>query len=342
MADARFFEVSGPFTLSELAEIAAAEIAGDGDPAASFTDVAPLETAGPSDVSFLDNKKYTGVFSESRAGACLIRPELKSRAPAGMALLVTSDPYRAYARVASAFYPVAAPAGEVSAAATVDATAVVGEGCAIEAGAVIGPRAEIGRGCRIGANAVIGAGVVLGEGCVIGPCASLTYCIVGDRAILHSGVRIGQDGFGFALGPGGHEKVPQLGRVIIGNDVEIGANTTIDRGAGPDTVIGDGTKIDNLVQIAHNVQLGRGCIVVSQVGISGSTKVGDFVMMGGQAGLTGHLTIGSGARIAAQSGVMRDVEPGAVMAGSPALTARDYWRQVALVTSLTKKKRGTD
>ncbi len=342
MADSRFFAVSGPFTLSELAEVGDAEMTGEADPSKQISDVAPLETAGPSEVSFLDNKLYIPAFAESRAGACLVRPELADRAPAGMALLVTPDPYRAYARVASAFYPVAAPSGAVSSAASVDETAKIGEGCDIGAGAVIGAGAELGRQCRIGANAVIEDGVVLGDDCTIGPCASLSHCLVGARAIIHAGVRIGQDGFGFALGPGGHEKVPQLGRVVIGDDVEIGANTTIDRGAGPDTIVGDGTKIDNLVQIAHNVQLGRGCIVVSQVGISGSTKVGDFVMMGGQSGFAGHLSIGSGARIAAQSGVMRDVAPGAVMAGSPALPARDFWRQVALVNSLTKKKRGTD
>ena len=158
--------------------------------------------------------------------------------------------------------------------------------------------------------------------------------------LIHAGVRIGQDGFGFATGAEGHVKVPQLGRVIIGDDVEIGANTTIDRGAGPDTVIGAGTQIDNLVQIGHNVVLGRGCVVVAQVGISGSTKVGDYVVIGGQVGLAGHLSIGNKVRIAAQSGVMRDVAEGETVGGSPATTMRDWLRRVAIVDRLARKGKG--
>jgi UDP-3-O-[3-hydroxymyristoyl] glucosamine N-acyltransferase len=186
---------------------------------------------------------------------------------------------------------------------------------------------------------VIGPGVVLGEDCIVGACASITHSIVGKRVNIYPGVRIGQDGFGFAMGPQGHAKVPQLGRVIIQDDVEIGANTTIDRGAGPDTIIGSGTKIDNLVQIGHNVQLGRGCVIVAQVGISGSTRLGDFVAVGGQAGLTGHLHIGAGARIAGQSGVMRDIEPGGTVGGSPAVPMADWLRQSALIGQMARKKR---
>jgi UDP-3-O-[3-hydroxymyristoyl] glucosamine N-acyltransferase len=166
---------------------------------------------------------------------------------------------------------------------------------------------------------------------------TLTHCEIGERVILHPGVRIGQDGFGFAPGAQGHTKVPQLGRVLIGDDVEIGANSTIDRGAGPDTVIGAGTKIDNLVQIGHNVSIGRGCLIVALVGISGSTKIGDFVMIGGQAGVAGHLKIGDGARIAAQSGVSRDLAPGATVAGSPAEDARAFWRDLAFLRRLRAK-----
>jgi len=342
MADPRFFAVAGPFSLQQLVEISGASAAPDADSGRLFSDVAPLATAGPDQVSFLDNKRYVEAFAASRAGACFVHPRFAKRAPATMIALTTDDPYRAYARLAQAFYPQPPAAPGVAPTAAVDPTARLGEGCEIQAGAAVGPGAEIGRRCRIGPNAVIGPGVVVGDDCVIGPCASLTYCLVGSRVIVHAGARIGQDGFGFALGPGGHEKVPQLGRVIIEDDVEIGANTTIDRGAGPDTVIGAGTKIDNLVQIAHNVRLGRGCVVVSQVGISGSTQVGDLVMIGGQAGLTGHLSIGDGARIAAQSGVMRDVEAGGTVVGSPAMPAREYWRQVATVAGLARKARGSD
>ncbi len=343
MADPRFFKVTGSFRLEALAEVAAAEIGAGGDPDAVFTDVAPLNTAGPQDVGFLDNSRYIDSFTRSKAGVCLVHPDHASKAPPGMALLVTEQPYHGFARVAAAFYPKPEQEAAIARSAVVDETATLGTGCRLEAGAVIGAGAEIGARCHIGANAVIGPGVLLGDDCVIGPGVSLACCIIGDRVILHAGVSIGQDGFGFALGGGGgggHLKVPQLGRVLVEDDVEIGANATIDRGTAPDTVIGAGTKIDNLVQIAHNVQIGRNCVVVSQVGISGSTRIGDFVMMGGQAGLTGHLTIGDGARIAAQSGVMRDVEPKGAVGGSPAMPMRQWLRGIAVIERMVRKKGG--
>ena len=343
MTDPRFYSVAGPFTLEALAEISGARVGGEAILGATFTDVASLDLAGPANVSFLDNKRYADDFAKSKAGACLVHPNLAATAPPSMALLLTEEPYHAYARVARSFYPMASVTAYVAPSAVVNETAILGAGCRIEPGAVVGARAEVGRRCHIGANVVLGDGVVLGDDCVIGANASLTYCTVGRGVIIHAGVRIGQDGFGFALGPQGHIKVPQLGRVIVEDDVEIGSNTTIDRGTGPDTVIGAGSKIDNLVQIAHNVQLGQGCVVVSQVGISGSTKVGDSVMMGGQAGLTGHLSIGAGARIGAQSGVMRDVAARATVIGSPAAPAVEHWRQVTTLANLSRRgnKKGT-
>jgi UDP-3-O-[3-hydroxymyristoyl] glucosamine N-acyltransferase len=339
MADPRFYSVAGPFTLKQLAEIARADIASGADPQKAYADVAALDAAGPEDVSFLDNKRYVPAFSASKAGACLVDPALSGKAPQGMALLLTKEPYHAYGRIAAAFYPAEKMVTRVAPQAVIDPSAKLGADCRIDAGAVIGAGAELGARCHVAANAVVGRAVVLGDDCAVGPGASLIFCLVGSRVVIHAGVRIGQDGFGFALGPGGHTKIPQLGRVVIGDDVEIGANTTIDRGAGPDTVIGAGTRIDNLVQIAHNVRIGRNCVIVSQVGISGSTQVGDFVIMGGQAGLTGHLSIGSGARIAAQSGVMRDVEKGQTVAGSPASPAREHWRQIASLSALAKKSK---
>ncbi|CAA7617346.1 UDP-3-O-acylglucosamine N-acyltransferase [Candidatus Terasakiella magnetica] len=338
MADPRFFTVCGPFTLKDLAELSQSTPAEGADLGAVFSDVAPLENAGADQVSFLDNRKYAAAFQASKAGLCVVSPDMADKAPQGMALLLSSDPYRAYARIAQAFYPVPVPEPWVAPTACIDASATVGEGCRIEPGVVIGAGAEIGKRCRIGANVVIGTGVVLGDDCIIGANATLSHALVGMRVNIYPGARIGQDGFGFAMGPQGHLKVPQLGRVVIGNGVEIGANSTIDRGAGPDTVIGDGCMIDNLVQIGHNVQLGRGCVIVAQVGISGSTRFGDFVAAGGQAGITGHLKIGSGARIAAQSGVMRDVAPGETVGGAPAMPMNDWLRQTAMLGKMARKK----
>jgi UDP-3-O-[3-hydroxymyristoyl] glucosamine N-acyltransferase len=338
MADPRFFSVAGPFTLARLAEISGAEIAPDADPAVEFRDVASLENAGTGEISFLDNRKYIAVFEASRAGAAIIHPDLADKAPAGMALLLANDPYRAYAKVAQAFHPVPAPVAAVAASAMVDPSVHLGEGCQIDHNAVIGAGAEIGKRCRVGANAVIGHGVVLGDDCIVGANATVQFAIIGSRVNIYPGARIGQDGFGFAMGPQGHLKVPQLGRVVIGDDVEIGANTTIDRGAGPDTVIGAGCMIDNLVQIGHNVQLGRGCVIVAQVGISGSTRFGDFVAAGGQSGFAGHLKVGSGAKIAAQGGVIGDIDAGATVGGTPAIARIEWLRQLATLGKLTRKR----
>ena len=338
MADNRFFVNAGPFALADLARRGDAELRNAADPQRLIADVAPLEVARPEDLSFLDNKKYVDAYSVSQAGACLIRPEFAERAPAGMALLVTDDPYRAYAKIAWTFYPLPPLTPGVAETASVHPSAILGAGCQVDPGAVIGEGAEIGERCHIGANAVIGQGVTIGTEGRVGPLASISHALIGERVYIHPGVRIGQDGFGFAMGPQGHLKVLQLGRVVIKDDVEIGANTTIDRGAGPDTIIGLGCKIDKLVQIGHNVQLGRGCVIVSQVGISGSTKLGDFVVVAGQAGITGHLHIGSGARIGAQAGVMRDISAGETVGGSPAVPMTQWLRQSAEISRLVRKK----
>jgi len=338
MADPRFFTVAGPFTVAEIAARTGAGIGGANELQRLLRDVAPLETAAPEQLTFLDNRKYIDAFRHTRAGAAFVHPDVAAAAPKGLTLLLTPAPYRAYGVAAQAFYPDPPPPPGIAASAIIDPTARLGAACTVDANAVIGAAAEIGRRCHIGANAVIGVGCVLGEEVRLGANASLSHCLVGSRVRIYPGARIGQDGFGFAPDPSGHVKVPQLGRVIIGDDVEIGANSTIDRGTGPDTVIGPGTMVDNLVQIGHNVQIGRGCVIVAQVGISGSTRLGDFVMIGGQGGLTGHLTIGEGARIAAQSGVMRDVAPGETVMGSPAVPIREHHRQVTFLRRLVRKK----
>ena len=338
MADPRFFDNKGPLSVAELSSHTgdAAVVRGDGS--VSISDVAPLDAASENHISFLDNRKYIEAFEASAARACIVAPELADRAPDGMVLIVTPKPYRAYARIAHAFYPSAMASTGVHPSASIDPEADVSADAAVGANAVVEAGARIAAGAEIGAGAVVGRGVSVGEGSRVGANASLAYCEIGARCELHAGVRIGTRGFGFDMSAEGHLDVPQLGRVIIGDDVEVGANSTIDRGAGPDTLIGNGCKIDNLVQIGHNVRIGKGCVIIAQTGIAGSTVLEDFVVVAAQAGVAGHLRIGSGAQIGAKSGVMRDVEPGARIAGAPAVPAPQFFRQVAALEKLTKKK----
>ncbi|HUC71977.1 MAG TPA: UDP-3-O-(3-hydroxymyristoyl)glucosamine N-acyltransferase [Stellaceae bacterium] len=340
MADPRFFSRDGPFTLAELAQVSGARLMKDEDGAKLCRDVAPLETAGPDEVSFLENRKYLPEFRSSRGGAAFVDEAAAAQAPPGMSLLLSGEPYRAYALAAQAFYPVPPSAAGRAPSALIDPTAAVPEDCEIGPNVVVEARVQLGRRCSVGANSVIAAGVAIGDDCRIGTNVTISHALIGARVVLHPGVRIGQAGFGFAPDKAGPVKVPQLGRVIIGDDVDIGANTTIDRGSGHDTVIGAGSMIDNLVQIAHNVVLGRCCILAGQVGISGSTRLDDFVMIGGQGGLAGHLHIGAGARIAAKAGLMRDVPPGTTVSGIPAVPIADFMRQTAVLQRLGKKKDG--
>ncbi len=334
--DPRFFGRTGPHGLAAVAAAAGGGLSVNGSDR-SLRGIAPLQAAGPDELSFIDNRKYVDTLIATRAGAVIVHPDLASRVPPGTAAIVTPEPYAAWARAAALFHPSPPvqpgihPSAVVERDASVDPTAEVGPLAVIGAGAVIGAR------CRIGPGAVIGENVVLGPDCRIGSVASVTHALLGARVYVYPGARIGQEGFGFAITSTGFITVPQLGRVILEDDVEIGANSTIDRGAAPDTVIGAGSRLDNLVQIGHNVRMGRCCVVVAQAGISGSTVLEDFVVVAAQAGLTGHLRIGAKARVGAQAGVMSDVEAGADVVGSPAQPIREFFRGVATLRRLARK-----
>jgi UDP-3-O-[3-hydroxymyristoyl] glucosamine N-acyltransferase len=338
-----FFERAGPFSLWAVAESVQAEIAGDADRSLPIKDVRPLDSAARGDLSFVDNPKYLPLFAKTGASACLVAPKFAGQAPIDVACLVTPEPYRAFARALGLFYPqslspMAAPADAARQAASIHASAILEANVSVEPGAVIGPEARIGRGTTIAAGSVIGYRVHVGRDCYIGPNATVTHALIGNQVIIHAGVAIGQDGFGFAMGKTGHAKVPQIGRVIIQGGVEIGANTTIDRGALRDTVVGEGTKIDNLVQIGHNVVIGRHCVIVAQTGISGSAELGDFVVLGGQVGVVGHVKIGAGAQIAASSNVRGDVPAGVRWGGTPAKPVRLWFRELTLLQRLAQRK----
>ena len=335
LGNSRFFRRSGPFPLAVVASTARGVVE---QVELLLEGVAPLQTAGPNEVSFLDNRRYVSALEHTSAGAVIVHPDLAARVPTTAIAIVTSEPYAAWARVAALFYPLPPPSpgihrsAFVADGARIDPSAEIGPLCVIEAGAEIGP------GCWIGPCAVIGRGVIVGRDCRIGAHVSLSHALLGARVYVYPGARIGQEGFGFAYTKDGFLSVPQLGRVILEDDVEVGANTTIDRGSSQDTMIGAGSRLDNLVQIGHNVVLGRCCVIVSQVGISGSTVLGDFVRVGGQAGLAGHLRIGERAEIGAQAGVISDLGPGAKVLGSPAQPIKDFFRQIATLAKMAKKQ----
>jgi UDP-3-O-[3-hydroxymyristoyl] glucosamine N-acyltransferase len=344
--DPVFFRSSRQFTAAEIATITGAELFDPSTQNAVVRSIASLDQGGEGALVFVDGRRNAGRLQNLRAAAVLCPPDLAPQVGHGIAVLVTSRPQQAFAAVGRLLFPAAATpdglTGEdgISPQAIVHPSAKIEDGATIESGAVIGAGAEIGRGTVIAPLAVIGKQCRIGRDGYVGPGASIQYALIGDRCIVHGGARIGQDGFGFVAGAKGPERIPQIGRVVIQDDVEIGANTTVDRGAMADTVIGEGTKVDNLVQIAHNVRIGRGCIIAGHCGLSGSVVLGDFVMLGGRVGLADHITIGAGAQIAAGSGLMDDVPPGQRWAGLPAVPIRDHFRQVSMLRSLAKNRKG--
>jgi len=343
MADPRFYDNTGPFPLARVAEIVGGTI-GSGASEISIADVAPLDAAGPGQLSYCDSPKFKSALERTRASVVLVAEPLATGVPPSACAVVCARPGLAFAQVATALYPHAGliwphtkpPVHAIA------SSARVGEGTVLAPNVFIGEGVEIGSDCVIGPGAVIGRGVQIGRGARIGPHVSISHALVGDRCTIHAGARIGQDGFGFVGGAAGHFKIPQLGRVIIQDDVEIGANVAVDRGALGDTVIGEGTKIDNLVQIGHNNRVGRHAIIVAQVGISGSSEVGDFAVLGGQVGVADHVKIGQGAYVAAKGGVTRSLEGGKVYGGFPAKPVEQWRREVGAVSRLAKGKRNRD
>lgn len=337
MADTVFYAYSGKKTLKEIAKIAQAEILTSGAEGEQVENVCSLESASSEDICFFYDKKSKDKLKETKAKACITTQALAEFVPEHIIVLVTENPKLAFIDVVSAIYAERQPDAKIESSAVIAKTATIGKNCYVEHHVVIEDNVTIGDNCVIEANAVIAQGCKIGNNCRIGNNASVAYCLMGDNCYIYTGARIGQDGFGFSVVNGRHRRIPQIGRVIIGNDVEVGANTCIDRGALDDTIIGDGCRIDNLVQVAHNDKIGKCCILVAQTGIAGSCTFGDYVVCGGQTGFADHLNIGSGAQIGAQSGVMRDIEPGAIVMGSPTVPFKDFMRQVAFLQKNSKK-----
>ena len=346
MADPRFFDNRGPFALADLCGRLGLAVPGGADSSAIIHDVASLSGAVAGHLSFFSaDRAAAAEFAQTAAGFCLVPANGKpAKGPEHTVLIPCASVLHAFAAAAEVLYPdchrVAGPFRG-----GIDPTATIGEGVMLAPGVVIGPGAEIGDGTRLGPNTVVCRGVAIGRDCEIAGNSTIMCAYIGDRVLMLPGAQVGLPGFGFASGAQGHTKIPQLGRVIVQDKVEIGACVTIDRGALGDTVVGEGTKIDNLVQIGHNVHVGRHSIVVSQVGISGSSVLGDFVVLGGQVGIADHAKIGSGARLAARTAVVpgQQVERGDY-GGVPAKPLREWIREMYAVSAMVKKpkRRGDD
>lgn len=342
MADPRFYSNHGPISLDEICVRLGTGMPPGRSGRVQIDDLAGLEGAGPTHLTFYaGGREMAEAFSRSQAGFCLVPQKARLRgASPGMTFLPVELVPHAFALVAALFYPDASQPVWTQKEA-ISPQARLGRDVILGPGVVIGPGAEIGDKVRIGANAVIGPGVAIGHGCEIGSNVSISHSYIGDRVTILPGAAIGQPGFGFASSPAGHAKIPQLGRVIIQDGAEIGAATAIDRGALGDTVIGEGAKVDNLVQIGHNVQIGRHVVLVSQVGIAGSSVVADFAVLGGQAGIADHVRIGPGARLAARSAMIsgQQIEGGQDYGGVPAKPVREWLREIHAVSQLVRRRK---
>ena len=337
MVDTRFHRFAGPVALGALLEQIGLPGLVDGSEAELIiSGVAELDLAGPNDLALAAHTSYIEELRRTNAGAVFVSGALRDVVPAGTVGVAADKAHNAFADVLDFLYP--SSTRSIIAAGRDDLGAPIFErDVTIGSNVVIGAGVEIGRGTIIGANTVIGAGVTIGRNCTIAANCTIDCAHIGNDVVLHSGVRIGTEGFGWLDFGSSNRKIPQLGRVIIQDRVEVGANSTIDRGALGDTVIGDGTKIDNLVQIGHNVAIGRHCVIVSQVGISGSATLGDFVVLGGQVGVNGHVTIGHGAQVAATASVKDDLAAGGRYGGAPARPIKEWYREELAIRRLAQR-----
>ncbi|TDH36184.1 UDP-3-O-(3-hydroxymyristoyl)glucosamine N-acyltransferase [Pseudohoeflea suaedae] len=350
MAPNNYFSGSAGLSISHLAEACGADLVRPEMGETQIFRIAPLARAAEGEVTFIKSRRSLEQLEKSAASAVFCTEALADKVPTQTAALVVGNPESAFAIAAALLYPEAmnlvriTSESGISPHAVIDPEARLEENVTVEAGAVIGRDVEIGSGSVVLANAVIGPGTRIGRDCTIGANASILHSLIGNRVIIHAGVRLGGDGFGYAAGARGLAKLPQVGRVVIQDDVEIGANTAVDRGAMDDTVIGEGTKIDNLVQIGHNVRIGRHCALAGTIGIAGSATIGDGVMIGGGTGINGHISIGDGAVIAGFTGVHGDVPAGAQWGGIPARplrgVIRDGLEAIARAKQLETGKKG--
>ncbi|HAU1271073.1 TPA: UDP-3-O-(3-hydroxymyristoyl)glucosamine N-acyltransferase [Legionella pneumophila] len=339
MSNYQFTKPTRPFCLMELAEISGATLYESKGEAFTVSGLAKLSDATPHDLVMLHQKKYLKELKSTAARACIIGPDYVKFAPDNMYLLVHPNPYKAFALIAQAFYPGQELSSFIAPSAIIESTALIGSDCYIAHGAYIGNQVKIGNRCKIGVNTYVGDGVAIGDDCLIEDNVSIRHAVVGNRVVIYPGARIGQDGFGFASDANGHYKIPHAGGVIIGNDVEIGANTCIDRGSLDNTVIEDWCRLDNLVQIGHNVKIGKGSVIVAQVGIAGSTELGEHVTLAGQVGVIGHLRIGKGATVLASGKVYKNVKSGDRVGGHPAVSISDWQKQIRFLKTAIKPKR---
>jgi UDP-3-O-[3-hydroxymyristoyl] glucosamine N-acyltransferase len=343
MAQPTFFEQPPSSTLAELAALTKAYLVDASRGGQSVKGLASLDEAGPMHLAFFDNLKYADQLASTKAGGCLVSPRFEASVPAHVAVLRATNPFRAFVQIARELYGSALRPQSwfgvtgIAPSAIIDPTAHLEDGVIVDPLAVIGPNVEIGAGTVIGAGAIIADGVRIGRNCNVGARTAIQCALIGNNVLIHPGCSIGQDGYGFIFfGPDGHLKVPQAGRVVIQNDVEVGAGTTIDRGSLRDTVIGEGTKIDNQVQIGHNVTIGRHCLLAAQIGLAGSLTIGDNVALGAKVGINNHLHIGDGAQVTAMSAVKDDIPPNGRWGGHFAKPTKQWFREIIAVERLVR------